>query len=118
MISYRSFTDQFGAGEVFGQDAFEPFVFFLNGAHEISLNYEKTYSSESTILTEKLNELYGITVGKHGKTSIRLTKLPETVVPANEEYYQLSIKDNTISIQANTTHAMNAMDALGLINVS
>jgi len=77
-------------------------------SRDVKLNFDEAYAGEARILTEKLKGQYGIDAGagKSGSTTITLTKLPGNVVPVNDEYYELSIQENAVTIKGNTSHAV------------
>ena len=75
-------------------------------SENVKLKYNKSYSAEAKLLTNKLKQFCGIETGNKGTTKISIDTLPKDVVPVNEEYYQLDIRNNEIAIKGNSAHAV------------
>lgn len=73
---------------------------------KVALAYPDAYAAEARLLKEKLSALYGLEVVDKAPVTIALETLADKAKAVNDEYYDLVIDSDRITISAATPHGV------------
>jgi hexosaminidase len=71
----------------------------------IRLEFDPQFENEAALLREKLSSLFGCLVSETGETVVELKKT-DYKAETNNEYYEITIKDNRFELSGGNAHAI------------